>query len=63
MATKPAEEEQRLGRDTDQKALLHDFVYREDMDLSEVAQYLDTDWDNAYDWARDKLKQAKDDDE
>lgn len=59
MATKPAEEEQRLDRDTE-KAILHDFVYRDDMSLNEVAEYLETDWDDAYNWTKDQLEQAKD---
>lgn len=61
MAPKPTEQEQRLDNDTDAKDLLHDFVYREDMDVSEVSQYLETDWDDAYDWLKDQLKAAKDD--
>lgn len=61
MATKPAEEQTRLDRDTE-KALLHDFVYRPDMKIDEIADYLDTDWDDAYNWTKDQLKQAKDGD-
>lgn len=61
MATKPSEEQTRVN-DTDEKALFHDFVYRDDMSLSEVAEYLDTDWDDAYNWTKDQLKQAKDGD-
>lgn len=64
MATQPSEEQTRLDlNDRDAKDLLHDFVYRDDMDLNEVAQYLNTDWDDAYNWTRDKLEQAKDEDE
>lgn len=63
MATQPSEEQTGLDlNDRDAKDLLHDFVYRDDMDLNEVAQYLNTDWDDAYNWTRDKLEQAKDED-
>lgn len=60
MAPKQSEEKQRLDRDSE-KAILHDFVYRDDMSLNEVAEYLEKDWDNAYDWAKEQLKRAKDD--
>lgn len=57
----PDDDKTRLDiNDKDSKNLLHDFVYRDDMSLSEVAEYLETDWDNAYDWMKDQLKQAKD---
>lgn len=62
MATKPEQDEKRLDlNDRDAKDLLHDFVYRPDMDVSEVARYLEKDWDNAYDWIQEKLIDAKDD--
>lgn len=64
MASKPAtQEDTRLGNDTDEKALLHDFVYRDDMSLNEVAEYLNTDWDDAFNKLNDQLRQAKDDDD
>jgi len=55
----PDQEQQTRLDDKDAKALLHDFVYREDMDVSEVAQYIDEDWDNAYRFLSDQLKQAR----
>lgn len=45
----------------DAKNLLHDFVYRDDLSLSEVAEYLEADWDDAYNWVKDQLRQAKED--
>lgn len=64
MAAKPSEEQTRLDLNgTDEKALLHDFVYRDDISLSEVAEYLEVDWDNAYDWLKGQLEQARDEDE
>lgn len=61
MAPKPEQDQQTRLDDKDAKNLLHDFVYRDDMSLNEVAEYLETDWDNAYDWTKDQLEQAKDD--
>lgn len=61
-APKPTEEQTRLDlNDRDAKDLLHDFVYRDDADVDKVAQYLEEDWDNAYNWLKDKLEQAKGD--
>lgn len=61
MATKPAEEETRLDRETE-KALLHDFVYRDDMSVDDIAQHLGRDWDDTFNRLNDLLKDAKDDD-
>jgi hypothetical protein len=65
MATpKPSEEQTRLDlNERDAKEITQSFVYRDDMDLSKVAQYLDTDWEDAYNTMNDLLKQAKMDDE
>lgn len=60
MATKPAEEETRLDRDTE-KALLHDFVYRDDMSVADIAEHLGRNWEDSYNWLNDQLKDAKDD--
>lgn len=62
MATKPAKEDTRLDRDTE-KTLFHDFVYRDDMDVKDIAEHLGRDWDDTYNWIQDQLKQAKDDEE
>lgn len=63
MATRPAQEDQRLKNDTDQSSLVHDFVYRPDMDVKELAQYLNKDWDDTYNWLNDQLEQAEMDDD
>lgn len=62
MATKPAKEDTRLALDTaDKKALLHDFVYRDDMSVEDISQHLNRDWGDTYNWLNDQLKDAKDD--
>lgn len=62
MAPKPSEEKTRLDNDTaDEKALFHDFVYRDDMSVKDIAEHLGRDWDDTYNWLQDKLEQAKDD--
>lgn len=64
MATKPTTQEAGLDLNgTDEKALFHDFVYRDDMSVNEIAEYLGADWDNAYDWLKSQLEQARDEDE
>lgn len=65
MATRPAPEETRVERDTRDEKVARDFVYRDDMGLKEVAQYLgnDRDFDRAYDWVKEKLEKADEDDE
>lgn len=62
MATKPSEQETRLDlNEKDAKALLHDFVYRDDMSVEDIAEHLGRDWDNAYNWLTGQLAEAKDD--
>jgi len=61
MAKPAAQEDTRLDNATDEKALFHDFVYRDDMSVEKIAEHLDRDWDDTYNWLRDKLEEAKDD--
>ena len=59
MAAKP-KQESGLDLDTrDGKTIFHDFVYRPDMTIDEVSQYLGVDWDDAYNWLKGQLEQAK----
>lgn len=59
-APKPAKEETRLDNATE-KALFHDFVYRPDMSVEDIAEHLGRDWEDTYNWLNDKLTEAKDD--
>ena len=64
MAAKPTKQESGLDLDTsDGKTLFHDFVYRPDMTVDEVSQYLGVDWDDAYNWLKGQLEQAKNEDD
>lgn len=58
----PEDDKERLDvSDKDARDLTHDFVYRDDMKLEEVAEYLEATWEDAYDWTKEQLEQAKDD--
>ncbi len=62
MAPKPTEEDKRLDLDTaDEKALFHDFVYRDDMSVKDIAEHLGRDWEDTYNWLNYKLDDAKED--
>jgi hypothetical protein len=64
MATpKPEQDQQTRVNEKDARDLVQSFVYREDMDLSKVAQYLETDWEDAYNTMNDLLERAGMDDE
>lgn len=60
MATRPSQEETKVDTRDDSK-VAHDFVYRPDMGIKEIAEYLDTDWDNAKDWLKNRLEEADED--
>lgn len=63
MATRPAAQEETRLDTRDEKALAHDFVYRPEMGIKEIAEYLDTNWDDAKDWLKNRLEEADEDDE